>query len=47
MKRREYAGHINSGFDNVRAEWAIVGTAHNLVKLSQGWIPSTARLQAA
>jgi len=44
---REDAGHINSGFDNVRAEWSIVCSVHSLLKLAQGWIPSTARLQAA
>jgi hypothetical protein len=35
------------GFDNIRAEWAIVCTAHNLLKLLQGWIPFAARLQPA
>jgi hypothetical protein len=28
------------GFDQVRAEWAIVCTAHNLLKLAHRWTPS-------
>jgi hypothetical protein len=30
------------GFDKVRAEWAIVCTAHNLLKLGCRWTPSAA-----
>jgi transposase len=30
------------GFENVRAEWAMVCTAHNLRKLAHRWIPSAA-----
>lgn len=30
------------GFDKVRAEWAIVCTAHNLLKLAHRWTPSAA-----
>jgi hypothetical protein len=30
------------GFDKVRAEWAIVCTAHNLLKLAHRWSLSAA-----
>jgi hypothetical protein len=32
------------GFEKVRAEWAIVCTAHNLLKLAQGRSLSAAKL---
>jgi hypothetical protein len=35
------------GIDKVRAEWAIVCTAHNLLKLANRWTPSAARPLAA
>ena len=44
---RGFRQFLLRGFDNVRAEWAIVCTAHNLLKLARGWIPSAARLQAS
>jgi len=44
---RGFRQFLLRGFDKVRAEWAIVCTAHNLLKLAQGRIPSAARLQAA
>ena len=44
---RGFRQFLLRGFDNVRAEWAIVCTAHNLLKLAQGWTLSAARLQAA
>jgi transposase len=44
---RGFRQFLLRGFDNIRAEWATVCTAHNLLKLAQRWIPSTARLQAA
>jgi transposase len=44
---RGFRQFLLRGFDKVRAEWAIVCTAHNLLKLAHGWIPSAARLQAA
>jgi transposase len=44
---RGFRQFLLRGFNNIRAEWAIVCTAHNLLKLAQGWIPSVARLQAA
>ena len=44
---RGFRQFLLRGFDNVRAEWAIVCTAHNLLKLVQRWIPSAARLQAS
>src|SRR5246500_2401117 len=48
MKRaRGFRQFLLRGFDKVRAEWAIVCTAHNLLKLAQGRIPPAARLQAA
>jgi hypothetical protein len=36
---RGFRQFLLRGFDNVRAEWAIVCTAHNLLKLVQRWIP--------
>jgi transposase len=44
---RGFRQFLLRGFNKVRAEWAIVCTAHNLLKLAQGWTPSAARLQAA
>jgi transposase len=44
---RGFRQFLLRGFDNVRAEWAIICTAHNLLKLAQGWTPFAARLQAA
>ena len=44
---RGFRQFLLRGFDKVRAEWAIVCTAHNLLKLAQGWTPSAARLQTA
>jgi transposase len=44
---RGFRQFLLRGFDNVRAEWAIVCTTHNLLKLAQRWIPSAARLQAS
>src|ERR1700757_4541885 len=44
---RGFRQFLLRGFDKVRAEWAIVCTAHNLLKLAQGRIPPAARLQAA
>ena len=35
------------GIEKVRAEWALVCTAHNLCKLAQRWSLSTASLKAA
>jgi transposase len=44
---RGFRQFLLRGFDNVRAEWAIVCTAHNLLKLAQGRILSAAQLQTA
>ncbi len=43
---RGFRQFLLRGFDNIRTEWAIVCTAHNLLKLAQGWTLSAARLQA-
>src|SRR5947207_10577502 len=43
---RGFRQFLLRGFEMVRAEWAIICTAHNLIKLAQGWIPSAARRQA-
>jgi transposase len=44
---RGFRQFLLRGFDNIRAEWATVCTAHNLLKLAQRSTPSAARLQAA
>ena len=44
---RGFCQFLLRGFDNIRAEWATVCIAHNLLNLAQRWIPSAARLQAA
>jgi hypothetical protein len=44
---RGFRQFLLRGFEKVHCEWAIVCTAHNLLKLAQGRIPSAARLQAA
>jgi transposase len=40
---RGFRQFLMRGFDKVRAEWAIVCTAHNLLKLAHRWTPSAAR----
>jgi len=44
---RGFRQFLLRGFAKVRGEWAIVSTAHNLLKLAQGWSLSAARLRAA
>ena len=44
---RGFRQFLLRGFKNVRAEWAIVCTAHNLIKLAQGWSLSAALSPAA
>jgi len=44
---RGFRQFLLRGFETVRAEWAIVCTAHNLLKLAQGWNPSAALPAAA
>ena len=44
---RGFRQFLMRGFDKVRAEWAIVCTAHNLLKLARRWTPSTARPMVA
>jgi transposase len=39
---RGFRQFLMRGFDHVRAEWAIVCTAHNLLKLAHRWTPSAA-----
>jgi hypothetical protein len=39
---RGFRQFLMRGFDQVRAEWAIVCTAHNLLKLAHRWTPSAA-----
>src|SRR5712675_1897693 len=39
---RGFRQFLLRGFANVRGEWSIVCTAHNLLKLAQGWTPSAA-----
>src|ERR1700726_2904989 len=39
---RGFRQFLLRGFENVRGEWSIVCTAHNLLKLAQGWSPSAA-----
>src|SRR6266704_2323892 len=39
---RGFRQFLLRGFQNVCAEWAMVCTAHNLLKLAQGWSPSAA-----
>src|ERR1700746_4063101 len=44
---RGFRQFLLRGFEKVRAEWALVYTAHNLCKLAQRWSLSTASLKAA
>jgi transposase len=44
---RGFRQFLLRGFENVRVEWAMVCTAHNLLKLAQGWTLSAALPQAA
>jgi transposase len=44
---RGFRQFLLRGFEMVRAEWAIICTAHNLLKLAQGRNPSTALPAAA
>jgi hypothetical protein len=44
---RGFRQFLMRGIDKVRAEWAIVCTAHNLLKLANRWTPSAARPLAA
>jgi transposase len=44
---RGFRQFLLRGFAKVRGEWAIVCTAHNLLKLAQGWSLSAAPLRAA
>jgi transposase len=44
---RGFRQFLLRGFEMVRAEWAIICTAHNLLKLAQGQNPSTALPAAA
>ena len=39
---RGFRQFLLRGFENVRGEWSIVCTAHNLLKLAQRWSPSAA-----
>jgi hypothetical protein len=43
---RGFRQFLLRGFEKVRAEWAIVCTAHNLLKLAQRWSLSAALLAA-
>jgi hypothetical protein len=43
---RGFRQFLLRGFENVRAEWAMVCTAHNLLKLAQ-WLSLSAALSAA
>jgi hypothetical protein len=43
---RGFRQFLLRGIDNVAAEWGIVCTAHNLLKLAQGWTLSAARAAA-
>ncbi len=40
---RGFRQFLLRGLENVAAEWAIVCTAHNLLKLAKGWSLSAAR----
>ena len=40
---RGFRQFLLRGVENVRAEWAIVCTAHNLLKLAKGWSLSAVR----
>jgi transposase len=44
---RGFRQFLLRGFANVRGEWAMICTAHNLLKLAQGWSPSAGQLPAA
>jgi hypothetical protein len=44
---RGFRQFLMRGFDKVRAEWAIVCTAHNLLKLAHRRTPSAARPMVA
>jgi transposase len=44
---RGFRQFLLRGIEKVRAEWALVCTAHNLCKLAQRWSLSTASLKAA
>ncbi len=44
---RGFRQFLLRGFDNVRAEWAIICTAHNLIKLAQRWTLSATLPQAS
>jgi transposase len=44
---RRFRQFLLRGFEMVRAEWAIVCTAHNLLKLARRWSPSEALPMAA
>ena len=43
---RGFRQFLMRGLEKVRAEWALVCTAHNLLKLAQGRSLSAARLMA-
>jgi hypothetical protein len=43
---RGFRQFLLRGFEKVRAEWALICTAHNLLKLRQGWSLSAALPQA-
>lgn len=40
---RGFRQFLTRGLENVSGEWAIICTAHNLLKLAQGWSPSAAK----
>ena len=44
---RGFRQFLLRGFHKVRDEWSMVCTAHNLLKLAQGWSPSVAPPRAA
>jgi len=44
---RGFRQFLMRGIDKVRAEWAIICTAHNLLKLAHRWTLSTALPLAA
>jgi len=44
---RGFRQFLLRGIEKVRAEWALVCTAHNLCKLAQRWSLSTASRKAA